>query len=273
LNVADLDLKQVAALTSTQITGLGVDQIKKFSAGQIGKISEAAIVGITGDQLAALDDAQTGAITAKQMAAIVANSTSLEGIAKLTDVQVNLLSNKVIVAMGSTGLNKIDPDNFNLSDTQIQALTADQLNGLSSDLFVKLTDVQVAALQSKQIKAMTPDTMAKFDATTTPYLKSSQIAIMTAAQLAKLDLSAIAADERVGLSSTQLKALVDGATGADDAAKVGAIKTLLGDEWVTAINATGTKADDTATPPTAAVNPPIMAKLTKEQIAAWDWAA
>jgi transcriptional antiterminator Rof (Rho-off) len=199
-----VDLQDIAALNTGQISALKVADIAELTSAQVGALDTQQVAVLSSAQVGALSVAQLLALSTQQIRAI-----STQGIAALSGAQISKLRKDQIAALtvgndaqlGST--NPQGPDQVGaLSSTQMQSLRADQVAALTSQQIGRLSSTQLNALSLKQMQSVDVQDIVALTTGQISALQVADIAELTSAQVGALDTQQVAV-----LSSAQVSAL------------------------------------------------------------------
>ncbi|MBF0161098.1 MAG: DUF4347 domain-containing protein, partial [Magnetococcales bacterium] len=205
--VASLTRTQIAALTLTQVGGLGNAHIARLSKTQLAGFTTTQIAGWSSDQLGALTTTgirawtvtQIGALTAVQVGAL--HTTQVESlttaqIASLTSAQMagfgpedlSALTTNQVAVLSRTQVAGLRPLSLRegASPTMLGSLTTLAIRGLSAPQIEALSTTQVRSLSSTQMTALATVQLDAFNRTQVNALTTAQVRGLSTTQRALL---------------------------------------------------------------------------------------
>ena len=246
-----------AEIPTAVISGLSDPQIKAFSApllqSVLPSLSSVQLGAITGSQIGDMPASSVAALKPAQIAAL--NPSALASGLESYVSNKQVIPAKIIASLGSAQITQFSASLVSatlpqMSSTQINAFTLDQVRGLSATQITSLGAQKTAALSAAWLNKLSSD---KFQALGTAFAKgltktqiagldtahvkdlseaqvaslsTAQIGVLNGSQIAAIDPTDIKAMSTIQFSSftkTQLQALTVGQIGQVDGFKIRAI--------------------------------------------------
>ena len=242
MSVSALAASRLASPTLSGVGSARVPFFRSLSDSEIAALSASEIGEMQSADMAALSDRQIKAFNPQALASGLV--TYLNNQQALPANFIDSLGNNQISQFGVPLVSATLPQ---MSPTQINAFTQEQVRGLSTSQIAglgvqktaalsaawlnKLSSTQLQGMGTAFVKALTKTQIAGLDATRVQYLSEGQVASLSKAQLSVLngnqiaaidatDIKAMSTVQFATLTKTQLQALTAGQIGQVDAFKI-----------------------------------------------------